>query len=603
MAWVHKLWDRIVHPTLCAIQPSVLLEVGGVEGGMTGRLLGYAKDHAVTIHAVRAGPPFNLDEAELAPGASLLFHDASPLEVLGDLRDVDLALIDGDHNWYTVFNQLKLIERGAEGRGETFPVVLIHDTDWPYGRRDAYRDGADIPDDFRLPARRGGLLPGVAEPITDDGLSQHLEHAVTSGGAHNGVLTAVEEFVAEGSEMIQLELPGHYGVTLVASPDRVARTPALEKLLKEFRSTQFMRAQARWLDAQRINEQISRGRLELRLRESEQQGHALRSQVDDLEARFDEYVKREAELSLALHDAVEDAARATNAIAAERREFEERQQEWNELAGRHERERERAKAELDRLTAASTAQLAEAETERADLERNLSAAKVRLRAAAREQRRLRETIRLREQEHTRSSRALVELQEQVDITTEELRATAHRLEVREEEIIERREDLREAVLKQRETDQVLERIASDVVRVRRYLDAAERSRAWRIGHRISAVFWLLTFRRAQGSGALDAALKRLDRIDRLLDSAEVVVSPPLLLPTSTQSLTSTATTLQPASQVSTPDLEPAPVSKDGADHDRPGRNRWWRRSSANGSASPPEGQESPTAEASRSEHR
>ena len=48
----------------------------------------------------------------------------------------DCIIIDGDHNWYTVFNELTIIEkRNLLKEGGT---IFFHDIAWPYGRRDMY---------------------------------------------------------------------------------------------------------------------------------------------------------------------------------------------------------------------------------------------------------------------------------------------------------------------------------------------------------------------------------------------------------------------------------------------------------------------------------
>ena len=72
-----------------------------------------------------------------------------------------MVLIDGDHNWYTVLSELETIERLCDERGQGFPLVLLHDIGWPYGRRDLYYDPASIPEEHRKPYDKKGMLPGV----------------------------------------------------------------------------------------------------------------------------------------------------------------------------------------------------------------------------------------------------------------------------------------------------------------------------------------------------------------------------------------------------------------------------------------------------------
>ncbi len=58
-------------------------------------------------------------------------------------------IIDGDHNYYTVREELRLIaERAA---GAELPLLLFHDVCWPHGRRDDYFDPEQIPAEYRQP--------------------------------------------------------------------------------------------------------------------------------------------------------------------------------------------------------------------------------------------------------------------------------------------------------------------------------------------------------------------------------------------------------------------------------------------------------------------
>ncbi len=52
------------------------------------------------------------------------FHEALSLDVLPSLEPMDAALIDGDHNWYTVYHELKLLAEGARRAGAPLPVLV-----------------------------------------------------------------------------------------------------------------------------------------------------------------------------------------------------------------------------------------------------------------------------------------------------------------------------------------------------------------------------------------------------------------------------------------------------------------------------------------------
>jgi SAM-dependent methyltransferase len=107
----------------------------------------------------------------------------------------DAILIDGDHNWYTVFNELRLIRERALVRPGGF--IFLHDVDWPYGRRDLYYQPDTIPPEFRHRFAQKGMIRGQSALAEAGGLNREYLNAVTEGGPRNGVLTAVEDFLAQ----------------------------------------------------------------------------------------------------------------------------------------------------------------------------------------------------------------------------------------------------------------------------------------------------------------------------------------------------------------------------------------------------------------------
>jgi predicted O-methyltransferase YrrM len=79
-----------------------------------------------------------------AGDARVAVKQSNSLDALPNLDGAyDCILIDGDHNWYTVFNELRLIrERGLLRRGG---MIFFHDVERPYGRRDMYYQPDTIP--------------------------------------------------------------------------------------------------------------------------------------------------------------------------------------------------------------------------------------------------------------------------------------------------------------------------------------------------------------------------------------------------------------------------------------------------------------------------
>ena len=72
----------------------------------------------------------------------------------------DAVIIDGDHNYFTVSEELRLIaERAGDG---PMPLILLHDIGWPLARRDSYHDSGATSGRAPPAARRARLssIPG-----------------------------------------------------------------------------------------------------------------------------------------------------------------------------------------------------------------------------------------------------------------------------------------------------------------------------------------------------------------------------------------------------------------------------------------------------------
>lgn len=116
-------------------------------------------------------------------------------ELLRTAAPFDCMLIDGDHNWYTVFNELRLINEHGLLRPGGF--IFLHDVGRPWGRRDMYYQPETIPAEFRHPCASQTLVDGRQEFGEAREKNARIEQAVAEGGPRNGVLTAIEDFLAK----------------------------------------------------------------------------------------------------------------------------------------------------------------------------------------------------------------------------------------------------------------------------------------------------------------------------------------------------------------------------------------------------------------------
>ncbi|MBV9310432.1 MAG: class I SAM-dependent methyltransferase [Solirubrobacterales bacterium] len=205
---------EILLPCLDAIGARSVVEVGASAGDLTRALLGWAVTTGARIWAIDPSPQESLVRlADENPNLELIrdtSHRAIPRIALPDA-----IVIDGDHNYFTVTGELRLIEEQAAGNA--LPLLMFHDVRWPHARRDHYYAPELIPADERRPIVNGGLFPGDAG-VRWDGLP-YTAVAVREGGPHNGVLTAVEDFAEPRDELQLAIVPTFFGLGVLWQRD------------------------------------------------------------------------------------------------------------------------------------------------------------------------------------------------------------------------------------------------------------------------------------------------------------------------------------------------------------------------------------------------
>lgn len=112
------------------------------------------------------------------------------LEVLPNLNNYDAIFINDDPNWYSMYNELKLIK----ANNDEFPLVFICNNIFPHKRRDSYIDPNKIPPEF-INEYSDNFSHGNIK-LKDD-----FYHAVQDNTSKNGVLTAIEDFISENNSI------------------------------------------------------------------------------------------------------------------------------------------------------------------------------------------------------------------------------------------------------------------------------------------------------------------------------------------------------------------------------------------------------------------
>ena len=253
---MYQFWETIVKPALVAAEAQRVIEIGALRGENTVQLLDLLGPSS-ELHVIDPVPIFDPSaHAKRFPGRYVFHRDLSH-NVLADLPPADAALVDGDHNWYTVYNELRMLRETAREAGTPLPLLILHDVCWPYGRRDLYYEPSQIPAEFRQPYSRAGLLPGQSEVVAEGGLNQHVANAIAEGGERNGVRTALDDFVAELDRPVRkVVLPIYHGLALVADQARLEASPKLVELFDRLESAEGRYELLELAESIRLEDQI-----------------------------------------------------------------------------------------------------------------------------------------------------------------------------------------------------------------------------------------------------------------------------------------------------------------------------------------------------------
>ena len=215
-----------------------VVEIGARGGDFTRALADRASTLDGRVIAIDPAPQDGLVElARKRPELELVRQPS--IDALRRIELADAVIVDGDHNYFTVSEELRLIEERAAG-GD-LPLLLFHDVCWPHARRDTYYAPARIPERDRQPiVENAALAPG--EPGVAHAGLRYRWAAAREGGPRNGVLTAIEDFVG-GQDRLRLAIvPVFYGLGVVwpldapwasaaaAAIDPLDRDPVLERV-------------------------------------------------------------------------------------------------------------------------------------------------------------------------------------------------------------------------------------------------------------------------------------------------------------------------------------------------------------------------------------
>jgi len=208
-----RFWIGIIKPIIEGLKPNAMIEIGVDKGENTINILEYCLENNCNLISIDPLPDSSVSELEYEyENQFTLIRDLS-LNVLSDVGDAQVFFIDGDHNWYTVYNELKVIQDNAK---EHFPLIFLHDVEWPYARRDLYYNPDAIPPKYTNKYARRGIDLHSKQLTEKIGVNSALNNALESDTPKNGVFTAVEDFLnTTDFDLKSIIIPGFHGLGII----------------------------------------------------------------------------------------------------------------------------------------------------------------------------------------------------------------------------------------------------------------------------------------------------------------------------------------------------------------------------------------------------
>jgi len=235
---IHSMaeFSSIILPCLDEAGVRDIAEIGSEFGGMSRLLAERCEQTGGQLTCIDPAPASGF--ADWAEGLSHVEHIAAlSLSALQTARAQDAWFIDGDHNYYTVLHELVAIDALQRAAGRPL-LAFVHDVSWPCARRDFYYAPERIPAQWRHPhSFDHGVRLESDRAFDARGLRGmgHFAVALEAGGARNGVLTALEDFLKDADTderpLCYVHIPAVLGLGIIFD----ASTPWAEPLAQWLR--------------------------------------------------------------------------------------------------------------------------------------------------------------------------------------------------------------------------------------------------------------------------------------------------------------------------------------------------------------------------------
>ncbi len=116
-------WNNIMLPIIEAINAQKIVEIGFGSSIKTENILQYCYEHNACMTAIDPFPNFNVAKYKTRYDDIFEYYPEISLNKLPSLKGYDTILIDGNHNWYVVYNELKILEENF--KEVNFPIIFF----------------------------------------------------------------------------------------------------------------------------------------------------------------------------------------------------------------------------------------------------------------------------------------------------------------------------------------------------------------------------------------------------------------------------------------------------------------------------------------------
>lgn len=219
---IHSMseFSSLIVPCLKEAGVTDVSEIGSEFGGMSRVLAEHCEAKGGVLTCIDPEPAQGFEEW-VQDQANIEHVKRPSLDALEDAEASDAWFIDGDHNYYTVFHELTKVD-AIQREADRPLLAFMHDVSWPCARRDFYYAPDRIPAGWRHPhSFDHGVRLGEEYPVFQRGFRGQNQFAIAlhTGGERNGVLTAIEDYLAiadsDQRPLYYVHVPAVFGLGII----------------------------------------------------------------------------------------------------------------------------------------------------------------------------------------------------------------------------------------------------------------------------------------------------------------------------------------------------------------------------------------------------